>query len=258
MRKKNPQLSLQALSRFAGPAPAGLPKYARLREMLVGAIHAGHWKAGDKLPAEAELTRHVPFSLGTVQRAYRALVDEGLVRRSQGSGTFVNDERRPLDAPFHLQFLAGEDGDGYLPLYPKIVGRSRMRGGGPWRDFLGAAADVLRVDRRISVNDEFYVYTRLYFDAARVPSAASMPFESLDKVHWKRLLSTELHAPVTRVRQTIRADAFPRAVCRALGLRAGLTALVLESAGSSARGEPVYFLESFIPPVQRRLDVSGP
>jgi len=246
---------LERLARFARPGVPGLPKYAHLRDALVSAIHAGHWKAGDKLPAEMELARHMPYSLGTVQRAYRALVDEGLVRRSQGSGTFVADERRPIDAPFHLQFV-GDDG-GFLPLYPRIVARARARGRGAWNAFLGAEADILRIDRRISVNDEFNVFTRLYFDARRAPAAVTMPFGSLDKVHWKRLLSAELHAPVTHVRQAVRADRFPPMACRVLGLRAGTTGLVLESAGSSARGDAVYFLESFVPPNQRRLDVSN-
>ena len=245
---------LESLVRNARPAAAGLPKYAHLRDMLVCAIHAGHWKPGDKLPTEAELTRHTPYSLGTVQRAYRCLVEEGVVRRSQGSGTFVEEGRRPIDAPFHLRF-AGDDGR-FLPLYPKILSRTKARGEGPWTAFLGSSAEVLRIDRRISVGDEFDVYTRLYFDARAVPAAASMPFESLDKIHWKRFLSEALHAPVTSVRQSIRLDAFPPAVTRALGLNARTHSLVLESAGTSVRGDPVYFIESFIPPGARRLDVS--
>jgi DNA-binding GntR family transcriptional regulator len=255
MAGKDRRAGLESLARYARAAAPGMPKYAQLRDMLVSAIHAGHWKPGQKLPTEAALTRDLPYSLGTVQRAYRSLVEEGIVRRSQGSGTFVEEGRRPIDAPFHLQFR-GDDGR-FLPLYPKIVSRTRARGDGPWTAFLGATAEVLRIDRRISVGDEFDVYTRLYFDARAVPAAASMPFESLDKVHWKRLLSEELHAPVTDVRQTIRLDAFPPAVTRALGLRAGTRSLVLESAGTSVRGDPVYFLESFIPPHARRLDVSS-
>ncbi|HET9650770.1 MAG TPA: GntR family transcriptional regulator, partial [Usitatibacter sp.] len=140
MARKDRDRALESLARFARPAVAGLPKYARLRDQLVAAIHAGHWKPGAKLPTEVELTRHTPFSLGTVQRAYRALVEEGLVRRSQGSGTFVAEGRRPIDAPFHLQF-PGDDGR-FLPLYPRIMSRTHARGDGPWRGFLGEAAEV--------------------------------------------------------------------------------------------------------------------
>jgi len=255
MRGRSRKDSLEALASYVRPSMPGLPKYAQLRDTLVNAIHAGHWKPGEKLPTETELTRYTPYSLGTVQRAYRSLVEEGVVRRSQGSGTFVEEDRRPIDAPFHLQF-AGDDGR-FLPLYPKIVSRTKVRGQGPWNAFLGHGAEVMRIDRRISVGDEFEAYTRLYFDARAVPAAASMPFEQLDKVHWKRLLSEELGAPVTTVRQTIRLDLCPRAVIRVRGLRAGTRSLVLESAGTSARGEPVYFNDSFIPPGARRLDVSS-
>lgn len=245
--------AVASLARFARAPLAGMPKYAQLRETLVAAIHAGHWKAGEKLPAEAELARHLPYSLGTVQRAYRALVEEGLVRRAQGSGTFIEEGRRPLDAPFHLRFR-GDDGE-LLPLYARIVSRTRVRGEGAWSAFLGRS-EVMRIDRRISVGDEFDVYTRLYFDARAVPAAASMPFAQLDKVHWKRFLSEQLHAPIADIRQSVRLDAFPGAVCRALGLKPATRALVLESAGASMRGERVYFIESFVPPRARRLEVS--
>ena len=105
-------LSSNFLASFTPPGVAGLPKYAQLREMLTAAITAGHWKPGDKMPTETELARQTPFSLGTVQKALRALVDEGLVRRAQGSGTFVTEPRQPIDAPLHLRFLGREGGNG--------------------------------------------------------------------------------------------------------------------------------------------------
>src|SRR5512132_3720713 len=89
-------------AKFAAPALAGLPKYAQLREMLAAAINSGDWKPGDKMPTEAQLARSTPYSLGTVQKALRALVDDGLVTRTQGSGTFVNEPRQSIDAPLHL------------------------------------------------------------------------------------------------------------------------------------------------------------
>ena len=43
----------------------------------------------------------------------------------------------------------------------------------------------------------------------------------------------------------------------AVGVKPGTRGLLLESAAMGGR-EPLYFLESFIPPNERRLDVSGP
>ncbi len=254
-RKKAPK-PLAFLATFARPAVPGLPKYAQLREVMVAAIHAGYWKPGQKLPTELDLADGTPFSLGTVQRALRALVEEGLVTRSQGSGTFVTEHRKPLDAPIHLQFLRdGASGD-YLPIYPHVIGRERVREPGPWREFLGAGADIMRIDRRFSIGDEFSVYSRLFFDAHALHTVATRPLASLDKVHIKRLLASELNAPVTQVEQRIRMARFAPAICKAIGVKAGTHGMVLESCASGARGRRLYYLESYIPPNDRRLDVT--
>ncbi|MGI5155202.1 GntR family transcriptional regulator [Microbispora sp. CA-102843] len=58
---------------------------ARLRQEIV----QGRWPVGGRLPTEAELAQTYSVGVNTVRRAVDLLVDEGLVRRRQGSGTFV-------------------------------------------------------------------------------------------------------------------------------------------------------------------------
>ena len=86
-------------SRYGKPEMEGVPKYVQLREALSTALRRGEWKAGDRLPTETELVELTALSLGTVQRALRDLVDDGLVVRNQGSGTFVAESRAPIDTP---------------------------------------------------------------------------------------------------------------------------------------------------------------
>ncbi len=50
---------------------------------------AGTWAAGAKLPTEAQLAEETGLSLTTVRRAFDDLVQEGLVVRRQGAGSFV-------------------------------------------------------------------------------------------------------------------------------------------------------------------------
>lgn len=69
-----------------------LPLYQRLREEMLAKIAAGEWSPGAPIPTEAELTRHYGVAIGTVRKAVDTLVNEGLLLRSQGRGTFV---RRP-------------------------------------------------------------------------------------------------------------------------------------------------------------------
>ncbi|QGZ30401.1 GntR family transcriptional regulator [Stutzerimonas stutzeri] len=69
-----------------------LPLYQRLREEMLARIASGEWTPGAPIPTEAELTRHYGVAIGTVRKAVDTLVNEGLLLRSQGRGTFV---RRP-------------------------------------------------------------------------------------------------------------------------------------------------------------------
>ena len=253
--KTDTAATLQRLA--AAPTVPGLPKYAQLREMLFAAIRDGHWRPGDKLPTEAELTRHTPFSLGTVQRALRALVDEGLVVRSQGSGTFVAEGPSPIDAPLHLRFLGGEGEPRYLPLFPKVLSRKRVAHEGPWADWLGAnGGPIMRIDRTLTVNGEFGVYTRFYFRADTFPEIARGPLEGLKGVNLKQAVSGAAKMPVASVRERIVSVRLEDEMCEAIGVKPGTRGMLLESAASAARGVPLYYLESFIPPTSRRLVVS--
>ena len=249
--------SADIFGKFRAHTPPGLPKYAQLRELLAAAIAGGQWKPGERLPGETELIRMTGFSLGTVQRALRALVDDGLVVRTQGSGTFVSQGRTPIDAPLHLRFLGNAGEPRFLPLIPKVLARKRIRERGAWSEWLGqTGADVVRVDRRLSVNGEFNVFNRFYFSAKRFPDIAAKPIAALDGANLKELLGSYFRLPITNVEQRVSVVRFPPEVVRAVGARAGVTGMLLESAASAGRGNPIYFLESFIPPSRRRLDVS--
>lgn len=252
-----PTVDTNFVDEFHKPSLPGLPKYGQLREMLVAAIRAGRWGPGDKLPAETDLTRLTGFSLGTVQRALRALVDEGLVVRTQGSGTFVTNGRGLIDEPLHLRFL-GEAGEPrFLPVFPKVLARKWIAQRGPWSDWLQKeGAELVRIDRSLSVNGEFNVFNRLYFDASTFGDLAERPLKSLDGISLKQLLGSALSMPITSVRQcTLLVTCAPH-ICRAIGTSPGAHAMLLESAASAGRARPVYYLESFIPPTHRRLYLS--
>ena len=243
------------LDKLGKPSVPGLPKYAQLREILFTAISSGHWKPGARLPTETELAAVTPFSLGTVQRAMRALVDEGLIVRTQGTGSFVAEGRAPLDAPLHLRFRR-DDGEGYLALFPKLIARRRIAERGPWSAYLGQDGDnIVRIDRRLSVNGEFNVFNRFYVNADKFASVATRPGVTLDGSNIKELLASELNMPVTHVEQRVQTRRFDAEACKAIGVKPGTTGMVLESAASAGRGNWIYFLESFIPPNRHKLDV---
>jgi GntR family transcriptional regulator len=249
--------SIELIDKYAHQAVPGMAKYAQLRETLCAAIRGGHWKPGSQLPPERELARLTRFSLGTVQRALRDLADEGMVVRTQGSGTYVADGRRAIDAPLYLRFLGGEGEPRFLPLFPKVLSRKRIAERGPWSEWLRqTGADVVRISRRISVNGEFNLFNRFYFNADTFPGIASAPLATLDGANLKQLLAGEINIPVTDMRQRVSFVKFPDEAANAAAVKPGTRGMLLESAALAGR-EPLYFLESFIPPNDRRLDVSA-
>ncbi len=66
-----------------------LPLYQRLRDDMLARIAAGEWTPGVAIPTEAELTRHYGVAVGTLRKAVDTLVQDGLMKRSQGRGTFI-------------------------------------------------------------------------------------------------------------------------------------------------------------------------
>ncbi len=64
-------------------------KYKELAERLRSEIKSGVYRGGQRLPGELELASKLSCSRQTVRQAIGLLVDEGLVYRMQGSGTYV-------------------------------------------------------------------------------------------------------------------------------------------------------------------------
>jgi GntR family transcriptional regulator len=63
--------------------------YLQIADAIREAIISGRLKDMDKLPTESELCELYDISDIVVKRAYSMLVQDGLVRRVQGSGTYV-------------------------------------------------------------------------------------------------------------------------------------------------------------------------
>lgn len=68
------------------PNAMQIPKYVVLEHVLRESVR--HLTPGDRLPSESELARQFGVSRMTLQRALGALVDDGVISRQQGKGTF--------------------------------------------------------------------------------------------------------------------------------------------------------------------------
>ena len=69
--------------------------YEEVANHIQDRIRSEYWRAGDRLPAEAELAKEFDVSRSTVRETVRSLQMAGILRSKAGSGTFVT-ERAPM------------------------------------------------------------------------------------------------------------------------------------------------------------------
>ncbi|UCF27827.1 MAG: GntR family transcriptional regulator, partial [Chloroflexota bacterium] len=67
----------------------GIPLYVKIRESLREKITSGEIERGQKLPSEDELAAQYGVSRMTVRQSTSDLIDDGLLYRRHGVGTFV-------------------------------------------------------------------------------------------------------------------------------------------------------------------------
>ena len=65
------------------------PAYLQLVNILKEAIGRGVYRPGDRLPSESKLCKQHGLSPMTVRRSINALLDQGIVSTTRGSGTYV-------------------------------------------------------------------------------------------------------------------------------------------------------------------------
>jgi GntR family transcriptional regulator len=87
------EIALSTLSQVLAPLDesSAQPLYQQLQRALRGAIENGTIGPEDALPPERDLAEMLSVSRITVRKAIDELVEDGLLIRKQGSGTFVSN-----------------------------------------------------------------------------------------------------------------------------------------------------------------------
>jgi len=66
-----------------------LTKFGIIKQFIVNKIESGYWPQHSRVPSENELAEQFNVSRMTSRRALQELTEQGILVRSQGSGTFV-------------------------------------------------------------------------------------------------------------------------------------------------------------------------
>ena len=89
--------------------------YQQLINEIKESIQTGELKSGDRLMTEGEFSKEYDISRITVRKAIEVLVEEGILIKKQGIGTFVADKKLTRDGSIFMGFTESCRLDGKVP-----------------------------------------------------------------------------------------------------------------------------------------------
>lgn len=206
---------------------------------LKAEIAHGHYRPGDKLPTEAELSARFGVNRHTVRRALADLAAAGLAHPRRGAGVFVAS--KPLDYPIgrRVRFHQNAAALGLLPA--RVVLRLETRHADPRERaelYLSDGAQV-HVFEGISLADGVPVaLARSVFPAERLPG---MLLRLGQTASITEALQAEGVADYTRASTRITAKTATATQAAALHIAEGAPILRTEAVNVDAAGQPVEF-----------------
>jgi GntR family transcriptional regulator len=125
----------------------GVPLYVKIREVIREDINKGVLNRGDKLPSEDELAAKYGVSRMTVRQGITELIDEGLLYRRHGVGTFVVHHQLERDHSKLSNFYEISQMDG-VEVSERVLGIEVM----PAKVKVAKALDLVEGDLVININ----------------------------------------------------------------------------------------------------------
>ena len=133
----------------------GQSRYGKLALALRDRILQGEWAPGDMIPAESALAQSYGVALGTIRQALSLLVEDGVLQRRHGKGTFVTKGVDGASMMRFFRFRGVDDGTSETP-QSRILS-SRLRRATPQEASvfgLSKDAQVLHLERLRSLSHE--------------------------------------------------------------------------------------------------------
>ncbi len=204
-----------------------------LRALIVG----GEFPVGSKLPNEDRLCERFGVSRVTIREAVRALIDDGLVVRKHGSGTYVT--RRPkllnsLDTNFsYTEFLETSG----VKAGRRLIGLRTSAADAETAEALAVAPGTPVVEiRRIRTADG----RPAIYSVDRIPAAVldqGLPRSAYGGSLYRLL--TAAGRPIAHAEATLRPTVADRDIARLLEVVPGTSVQYLRQVDFDESGEPV-------------------
>jgi GntR family transcriptional regulator len=226
-------------------SPSGGPIFKEIKRRIMGALAAGEWRPGEAIPSETRLAERFGISIGTLRKAIDELVDENVLVRQQGRGTFVATHSR--DRMLFLFFnIIRHDG---VKEYPQVelVSFRRARADDEVADRLQLAprAAVFSYRNLLRLRDRPVIVDDITVPADRFAGLTAARLRDRTNTIY-HLYQHGFGVSVVRTAERVRAVAAPTDVASLLEVAAGAPLLLVRRVAFTLGDRPVEFRRSHV------------
>jgi len=219
---------------------APVPLYYQIREYFRQAIAEGRLKPGDPLPSDNELAAKLGIGKMTVRQAMNDLVQEGLIYRYRGKGTFVafpkfqHPLRRLTSFTEDITSRGMRPGSqilffGHVPANNQVAANLHVP---PGKSVLRIRRLRLADDNPVGIHDSY------------LPPNISISQEELEERGSLYRLLEERGVALAEAEETLEAVAAKKDEAALLGLPPGSPLLLVSRVVFSQSGEPIEYVRA--------------
>lgn len=222
-----------------------LPIYHQIRRTIKHWILDKTYFVNDRIPPEQELAVQFNVNRMTIRQALSSLVEEGLLIRRRGGGTFVTCDEKLIQA-MSLKHI-GMANELFLPLIKSktlTVEKTEVEPAPLIREKLELSDDdryIVRIKRDRLVPEGFRAFTTNYLP---LKIGRLLKEEDLKKRPLSKIMEDDLKINFIEAFQTIEASFADEEAAAHLGIPSGVGTLLAERIMYAEKGRPVELVRT--------------
>lgn len=216
------------------------PAYLKIHDAIKQQIDDGVWTIGERLPSERDLADVFAVSRMTLRQAITLLVDEGILERRIGSGTYVASHRVQEKMRGTTSFTEIVHAQGKTPS-SKLISYQKKLASQTERQHLNLTeTDYVIKMERIRYADNL----PLVFEVASIPENLIASFKRTDITEHFFQTLTENGYEIGKSQQTIYAKTASERVANYLAIQKGHAILALTQVSYFTDNRPFEYVRS--------------
>ncbi|UOQ91945.1 GntR family transcriptional regulator [Halobacillus shinanisalinarum] len=221
-----------------------IPLYHQLKDIIKEKIESGEWAPGEKIPSENEMRNDFEISRNTAKKAIEDLVQEGLLDRKQGRGTFVSKPKLEQSLTGFYTFSKVMAAKGMNPTDVIIdIEIKRVKSSIAKTLQINIKEDVVALRRLRKANNEPIILETSYIPTSLIPGLSR---EDLEQYSLYDFMEKKYGVTVSKAREVFEPVLIRDYESKYLEVNEGYPALLLDRIAFNKAGRPVEFCRSIV------------